>query len=95
MSPVILLIPAESPLPVETIVILSTLFSGLASASHHLRQAGDQFVDDRSLVVFLVGFGLHVHRPRLGVALLEDDFGFGLALLLDRRRLAFRFRHQP
>ena len=32
MSPVILLIPALSPLPVETIVILSTLASGEASA---------------------------------------------------------------
>src|SRR6266571_7274732 len=31
-SPVILLMPAESPLPVDTIVILSTLASGEASA---------------------------------------------------------------
>src|ERR1019366_4628190 len=32
MSPVILCMPAEEPLPVETMVILSTLFSGLDSA---------------------------------------------------------------
>jgi hypothetical protein len=32
MSPVILFIPEASPFPVETIVILSTFASGLASA---------------------------------------------------------------
>ena len=39
MSPVILCIPVEPPLPVETIVILSTFASGAASARDDLRHA--------------------------------------------------------
>ena len=46
----------------------------------NLRHAADQLVDDGSLVVLLVGFGLDVHRLGFGFALLEDDLGFGFAL---------------
>jgi len=49
MSPVILFIP-ERAVAGETIVILSTLASRRAQGFHDFRQAGDQFVDDRSLV---------------------------------------------
>src|SRR5947199_386326 len=45
--------------------------------------ACEQLVDDRGLVVFLVGLGFHIHRLRFGLAFLEDDLGFGLALLPD------------
>ena len=92
MSPVILFMPAESPLPVETIVILSTLRQRRGQRPHDLRHAGDQLVDDRRLVELLVGLGLHVHRLGFGFALLEDDLGFGFALRADRGRAAFRFR---
>ena len=94
MSPVILFIPAASPLPVETIVILSTLASGLASARTTSGMPVMQLVDHGGLVVFLEGFGLHVHGFGLGFAFLEDDLGFGFALLADRRSVAFGFGHQ-
>src|SRR5437763_12188935 len=50
---------------------------------YHFRHACEQLVDDRGLVVFLVGLGFHIHRLRFGLAFLEDDLGFGLALLPD------------
>src|SRR5262249_5386929 len=62
--------------------------------AHHFRQAGEYFVDHRGLVVFLGGLGLHVHSFGLGLALLEDDLGFGFALLANRRSVAFGFRHE-
>ncbi|MGH9536663.1 MAG: hypothetical protein ACRD3H_01995, partial [Terriglobales bacterium] len=86
-------IPDASLLPVETIVILSTLASGLARA-RNFRHPGKQLVDDRSLVVLLVGLGFHVHGFGLGLAFLEDDLGFGFALSANRRRMTIRFRHQ-
>ena len=85
MSPVILFMPAVVPLPVETIVILSTLASGAASARTISGKAGDQFVDDGGLVVFLIRFGFHVHGPGFGFTFLEDDLGFGFTL---RARIA-------
>ncbi len=78
--------PPQSPLPVETIVILSTLASGDGESPHDLRHIGDQLVDHRGLVVFLVGFGLHVHGLGFGLAFLEDDLGFGFALRADGGR---------
>ena len=67
-------------------MILSTLFSGLAIA---LTTSGKPVINlsiDRGLVVLLVGFGLHIHRLRFGIALLEDDLGFGFTLRANRRR---------
>ena len=62
---------------------------------HDLRQSGDQLVDDRGLVVLLEGLGLHVHGASFGVALLEDDLGFGFTLRADRAGAAFGFHHRP
>src|ERR1019366_8621648 len=55
---------------------------------------GNQFVVHGGLVVFLVGCGFQVHRPSFSVTLLEDDFGFRLALSADRTGMAFRFHRQ-
>src|SRR5579863_3793715 len=61
---------------------------------HNLRHAGDQLVDDRRLVVFLISLGLHVHGLRFGLALLERNLGFRFALCPDGRCAAFRLRNQ-
>src|SRR6058998_1308503 len=61
-SPVILFIPAASPSPVDTIVILSTLASGAARA----RTAADEPIDDRGLVPLLVCLGLQLAKPCQG-----------------------------
>ena len=94
MSPVILFIPEASPSPVDTIVILSTLASGAASALTISGIPGNQLVDDGRLVVFLISLGLHVHRLGFGLALLEDDVGLGFTLRANRGRLAFSFCDQ-
>ena len=62
--------------------------------ANDFRQAGDQFVDDGGLVVFLIRFGFDVHGPRFGFAFLEDDLGFGFALSAYRGGMAFGFQHQ-
>ncbi len=41
----------------------------LGQSAHHFRQAGDEFVEDGRLVVFLEGLRLDVHRFRFGLAL--------------------------
>src|SRR5208283_533862 len=60
---------------------------------HDLGQSGYQFVYDRGLVVLLVGLGFHVHGASFGIALLEDDFGFGFALRANGAGAAFGFHH--
>src|SRR5438045_1115377 len=62
--------------------------------SDDLGHAGEQLVDDRRLVVLLVGFGFHVHGFGFGFTLLEDDFRFGFALSANRRRVTFGFGNQ-
>src|SRR6516165_8353861 len=66
----------------------------LAEGTDHIRETGEELVDDGGLVVFLEGFRLDVHRTGLGVALLEDDFGFGFTLRADRGGLALGFGHE-
>ena len=94
MSPVILFIPAASPLPVETIVILSTLASGAARAFTISGRPLISLSTDRSLVVLLIGRGFYVHGFGLGFAFLEDDFGLGFSLSTNRRSAALSFRDQ-
>src|SRR3984893_11987606 len=60
----------------------------------HLRHAGEQPVDHRCLVVFLIGFGLYVHGLGFGLTFLENDFGFGLPLRAYRRCVPFGLRNQ-
>ena len=81
-----------APLPVDTMVILSTLASGAASARTISGMLRDQLVDDGGLVELLVGLGLHVHGLGFGFALLEDDLGFGFALRADGRGVCLRLR---
>ncbi len=91
----ILCIPAASPSPVETMVILSMFASGEAKRPHHFRQAGDQLVDHRRLVPFLISLRLHAHGLGFGLAFLQNDLGLGLALRADGGGVAFSFRRQP
>ena len=58
---------------------------------HDLRHVGDQFVDHRRLVAFLVSLGLYVHRLGFRFAFLQNDFGFGFALRANRGGGAFGF----
>ncbi len=95
MSPVILCMPAESPLPVETMVILSTFASGAARARTTSGSPVMQLVDHRGLVPFLIGLGLHVHGLGFGFAFLQDDFGFGFTLRADGGGVAFGFGGEP
>src|SRR5579862_6192165 len=61
---------------------------------YHFGQARDELIDNRGLVVFLVSLGLHVHGLGFGLAFLEDDFGFRLALRADGGGLAVGFHGQ-
>src|ERR1700730_6559832 len=67
------------------------LTEGLAECADNFRQGGYEFVHDRGLVVFLKSLCFDVHRARFGLALLEDDLGFGFTLSPDRRCAAFGF----
>src|SRR5208282_3346349 len=60
----------------------------------YFRQSGNQFVDDRGLVVLLIRCGFYVHGFRFGFTFLEDDFGLGFSLGANRRRVAFGFGYQ-
>ncbi len=94
MSPVILLTPAECPLPVETMVILSTFASGCRHGADNFRQAGDQLVDHGCLVVFLISLSLDVHGLGFGFTFLEDDVGFSFTLHAGGAGAAFSFGDQ-
>ena len=61
---------------------------------HHFRQPGYELVQHGGLVVFLVSLGLDVHRASLGVAFLENDFGFRFALRANGAGMAFGFDHR-
>src|SRR5208283_1721850 len=65
-----------------------------AEGADDFRQTGDELVHDGGLVVLLEGFGLNVHGAGLGVALLENDFGFGFTLCANRGSLALGFGNQ-
>ena len=69
----------------------STLASGAAKRADDFRHGGDQLVEDRGLIELLVGLRLHVHGARFGVALLEDDLGFGFTLRANGGGAAFGF----
>ena len=92
MSPVILCMPADCAVAGGDDRDLVDVGQRRGQRAHDFRHAGDQLVDDRRLVVFLVRLGLHVHRLGFGFALLEDDLGFGFALRADRGGAAFGFR---
>ena len=63
--------------------------------SHYFRQPGEQFVDDRGLVVFLEGLGFDVHGLGFGFAFFQDDFGFRFALRADGEGMTLRFCREP
>src|SRR5277367_6588396 len=70
---------------------LVDLAERLGQGAHDVRHAGEEFVHDGGLVVFLEGFGLDVHGFGFRFALLEDDFGFGFALRTNGGGAAFGF----
>ena len=94
MSPVILFMPGGIAVAGGNDGDLVDVGQRRGQRAHHFRHAGDQLVDDRRLVVFLVGLGLHVHGLGFGFALLEDDLGFGFALRADGGGVTFGFRDQ-
>src|SRR6202040_2542693 len=66
----------------------------LGEGTHDVGHAGDELVEDGGLVIFLIGFGLDVHRLGFSFTLLEDDLGFGFALRAGGRGAAFGFLDQ-